>query len=88
MAIQMRRGAYSDLDPSKLVPGEVVIVLSGDPGLYIPVVEEGYIEGDGTGVYVCTETGTVKRLVSQDELNAVLGLLMPDQEEPEPTSDK
>lgn len=80
----MRRGAYSDLDPSKLVPGEVVIVLSGDPGLYIPVVEEGYIVGDGTGVYVCTETGTVKRLVSQDELNAVLGLLMPEQSEPTP----
>lgn len=88
MAIQMRRGAYSDLDPSKLVPGEVVIVLSGDPGLYIPVVEEGYIEGDGTGVYVCTETGTVKRLVSQDELNTLFSLIMPDQSQPEPTSDK
>ena len=88
MAIQMRRGAYSDLDATKLVPGEVVIVLSGDPGLYIPVVEEGYIEGDGTGVYVCTETGTVKRLVSQDELNTLFSLIMPDQSQPEPTSDK
>lgn len=84
MAIQMRRGAYSDLDPSKLVPGEVVIVLSGDPGISIPNLQEGYIVGDGTGVYVCTETGTVKRLVSQDELNAVLGLLMPEQSEPTP----
>ena len=88
MAIQMRRGAYSDLDPSKFVPGEVVIVLEGDPGIYVPVVDEDYIEGDGTGVYVCTETGTVKRLVSQDELNRVYSLLMPDQSQPEPTSDK
>lgn len=88
MAIQLRRGAYSELDATKLVPGEVAIVLSGDPGLSLPNLQEGYIVGDGTGVYVCTSTGTVKRLVSQDELNAVLGLLMPDQEEPEPTSDK
>lgn len=29
MAIQMRRGAYSNLDKSKLVAGEVVIATSG-----------------------------------------------------------
>lgn len=77
MAIQMRRGAYSDLDATKLVPGEVVIVLSGDPGISLPNVQSGYIVGDGTGVYVCTATGTVKRMVSEAELNAVIGLLHP-----------
>ncbi len=77
MAIQLRRGAYSSLDPSKLQPGEVAIVLSGDPGLSIPNLQEGYIVGDGTGVYVCTATGTVKRMVSEAELNAVVGILNP-----------
>ena len=77
MAIQLRRGAYSELDATKLVPGEVAIVLSGDPGLSLPNLQEGYIVGDGTGVYVCTSTGTVKRLVSEAELNAVIGLLHP-----------
>lgn len=77
MAIQLRRGAYSDLDATKLVPGEVAIVLSGDPGISLPNVQEGYIVGDGTGVYVCTATGTVKRMVSEAELNAVIGLLHP-----------
>ena len=31
MAIQNRRGAYADFDPSKLKPGEYAIVQSGDP---------------------------------------------------------
>lgn len=29
MAIQMRRGAYADLDKSKLVAGEIVVSTSG-----------------------------------------------------------
>ena len=85
MAIQLRRGAYSSLDPSKLQPGEVAIVLEGDPGISIPNLQEGYIEGDGTGVYVCTATGTIKRLVSETELNAVIGILIP---EPEPPAEQ
>ena len=85
MAIQLRRGAYSDLDPSSLLPGEVAIVLSGDPGLYLPNVQEGYIVGDGSAMYVCTSTGTIKRMVSEDELNAVFALLIP--QEPEETFD-
>lgn len=84
MAIQLRRGAYTALDPDKFLPGEVAIVLEGDPGLYLPVLQDEPIEGDGTGAYICTETGTIKRLVFQDELNAVLGLLMPEQSEPTP----
>ena len=82
MAIQLRRGAYTALDPDMLLPGEVAIVLSDDPGLYLPVLQDEPIEGDGTGAYICTEAGTIKRLVFQDELNAVLGLLMPEQSEP------
>lgn len=81
MAIQMRRGAYSELDATKLVPGEVAIVLSGDPGLSLPNLQEGYIVGDGTGVYVCTSTGTVKRMVSESELNTVIGILHPQETE-------
>ena len=81
MAIQLRRGAYSELDATKLVPGEVAIVLSGDPGLLLPNVQSGYIAGDGTGVYVCTSTGTIKRLVSESELNTVIGILHPQETE-------
>lgn len=75
MAIRLRRGAYSGLDATKLEVGEVVIVLEGDPGLSLPNLQEGCIEGDGTGVYVCTAKDTIKRLVSQTELDAVIGIL-------------
>ena len=38
MAVQTRRGAYENFDPSKLLAGEWATVLSGDPngGQYHP----------------------------------------------------
>lgn len=57
MAIQNRRGAYVDFDPTKMKPGEFAIVQSGDPN-----------STDGKAVYICTTTGTVRRLVSELEL--------------------
>ena len=75
MAIQLRRGAYTALDPDMFVAGEVAIVLEGDPGLYLPTLQQEPIAGDGTGVYVCIEPGVLERLVSATELNAVVQLL-------------
>lgn len=37
MAIQMRRGAYSDLDKSKLVAGEIVLAQDTD---YVGIAKE------------------------------------------------
>ena len=59
MAIQNRRGSYSDFDPSKLKPGEYAVVQSGDP-----------TSSDGKAVYLCVSAGNVKRLASLDELSA------------------
>lgn len=58
MAIQNRRGAYANFDPTKLKPGEFAIVQSGDPN-----------SSNGKAVYICTATGTVLRLVSELELS-------------------
>lgn len=58
MAIQNRRGAYADFDPSKLKPGEYAIVQSGDPDTT-----------DGVAVYICATAGTVKRLAFGAEIN-------------------
>ena len=58
MAIQNRRGAYADFDPSKLKPGEYAIVQSGDPST---------TEGDA--IYICIKSGTVRRLATADEVN-------------------
>ena len=58
MAIQNRRGAYTNFDPAKMKPGEFAIVQNGDPN-----------SSDGKAVYICTETGVVRRLVSELELN-------------------
>lgn len=56
MAIQMRRGAYAAFDPSKLVPGELAVVLSGDPDVT-----------DGKSLYVCFAAGDVKRVATWED---------------------
>lgn len=58
MAIQNRRGEYVNFDPTKMKPGEFAIVQTGDPN-----------STDGAGIYICTYTGTVKRLVSTLEVS-------------------
>lgn len=57
MSIQMRRGDYTDFDPTKMVPGEFAVVQENDP--------DG---NDGTAVYMCFTAGEVKRLIVDDDL--------------------
>lgn len=57
MAIQLRRGAYSDFDPDKMLPGELAVVTSGDPGA-----------DDGRSVYACFVAGDVKRMATYEDM--------------------
>ena len=57
MAIQHRRGNYSNFDPSKLLPGEPAVVQSGDPSA-----------SDGKAVYVAFAAGDVKRLATHEDI--------------------
>lgn len=57
MAIQLRRGAYADFDPTKMVPAEVGIVTSGDPNT-----------DDGKAAYVAFSAGNVKRIATVDDI--------------------
>ena len=57
MAIQMRRGNGAKFLPSKLLPGEWAVVLNNDP-----------TTGE-RAVYVCFEAGTVKRMVTEEDLS-------------------
>jgi len=61
MAIQMRRGAYTNYDPTKLVPGEIAVVQSGDP-----------IATDGKAVYIAITAGSAKRLILYDEAQSII----------------
>lgn len=56
MAIQHRRGRYEDFDPGKLLPGEIAVVLSGDPA-----------SSSGRSIYVCFQAGTVKRFTTYED---------------------
>lgn len=56
--VQHRRDSYSNFAPSKIKPGEIVIIQSGDPD-----------SSSGQAVYVCIAAGNVKRLATQDELS-------------------
>ena len=58
MAIQNRRGAYTDFNPAKMLPGEYAIVLSGDPS-----------DEDGYAIYMCFASGVVKRLALADQVS-------------------
>lgn len=61
MAIQMRRGGYAHFDPTRMLPGEYAVVLENDP--------DGV---DGYAVYMCYASGVVKRLVSADDVEAMI----------------
>lgn len=61
MAIQMRRGKYELLDPSKLMPGEWAVVLESDP--------------NGTGgrsLYMCFSPGVVKRIATVEDMATII----------------
>lgn len=57
MAIQNRRGAYADFVPSKMLPGEIAVVQSGDTS-----------SSDGKSVYVAFQSGNVKRLATYTDI--------------------
>nr|DAH14475.1 MAG TPA: hypothetical protein [Caudoviricetes sp.] len=57
MAIQSRRGAYGDFDPSKMLPGEWASVLKDDPNAQ-----------DGKAVYMCFSAGNVKRMATYEDM--------------------
>lgn len=57
MAIQMRRGAFKDFDSRKMLPGEIAVILEGDPDTE-----------DGRSIYVCFAPGIVKRFSSYEDV--------------------
>lgn len=57
MAIQMRRGAYTNFNPAKLMPGEWAVVVSGDSGAK-----------DGKVAYICFAAGDVKRVATYEDM--------------------
>ena len=57
MAIQMRRGAYKNFDPLKMLPAEWAIVMSGDP-----------VVSDGKSAWICFTAGVVKRMATYDDM--------------------
>lgn len=67
MAIQMRRGAYSAFDPSKMVPGELAAVLSGDPAVT-----------DGKSLFVTFAAGDVKRLATWEDAAQLIAAALAD----------
>ncbi|WP_343248253.1 hypothetical protein [Diplocloster hominis] len=57
MAIRMRRGAYGDLNPAQLLPGEWAVVLKDDP-----------LCKDGKSVYLCFAGGNTKRIATYEDM--------------------
>lgn len=57
MAIQNRRGSYTNFDPAKMVAGEFAVVRDGDPN-----------SSTGRSVYLCFEPGIVKRLADYEDI--------------------
>ena len=57
MAIQNRRGDYSDFDPQKMVPGEWAVVLSGDPN-----------SERGRAVYMAFDVGEIERMATYEDM--------------------
>lgn len=61
MAIQNRRGNYTDFDPTKMVAGEFAVVQNGDPN-----------GTDGEAVYIAPKAGKAKRLATADEMRNLI----------------
>lgn len=62
MAIQNRRGQYTDFNPSNMVAGEFAVVQSGDENTT-----------SGKAVYMAFGPGDVQRLVTDEEMSAEVG---------------
>ena len=57
MAIQNRRGAYGNFDPTKMVAGEFAVVQDNDPN-----------STTGRSLYICFEPGVVKRVADYEDI--------------------
>ena len=64
MAIQLRSGVYENFDPTKLMQGEVAVVVSGDPNTE-----------DGKALYVCFGQGDVERMSLSNDLDKMKNLI-------------
>lgn len=58
MAIQIRRGDYTNLDADQMLPGEMALVMSGEPDT-----------DDGKSVYMCTGAEEIKRFAMSEDLS-------------------
>lgn len=56
--VQHRRDIYSNFAPSKIKPGEIIMITSGDPN-----------SSSGKAVYACVVAGVVLQLATLDELS-------------------
>lgn len=61
MAIQHRRGSYSNFDKSRLVPGEIAVVLSNDPNT-----------SNHTAAYINFSSTITKRIVMAEDIQEEL----------------
>ena len=57
--IQHRRGDYAYYDPTRVLPGELVVVQGNDPN-----------SDDGKAIYICTVAGDVRRLITESDLES------------------
>ena len=67
MAIQMRRGAYSDFDPTKMLAGEWAIVTGGDPNT-----------ASGRAIYHAFAAGQVERVATYVDAAQIIINAIPD----------
>jgi hypothetical protein len=61
MAIQMRRGAWSQFDPTKMLPGEWAVILSGHPDTL-----------NGQALYHCFAAGSVKQIATIEDAATII----------------
>lgn len=61
MAIQLRRGNYTNFDPSKMRPGEVAVVQTGDPNTR-----------SGKAMYIAPTSNEVKRVAFVDDVEEIV----------------
>ena len=67
MAIQMRRGSYSDFDPTKMLAGEWAIVTGGDPNT-----------ASGRAIYHAFAAGQVERVATYVDAAQIIINAIPD----------
>lgn len=65
--IQMRHGAYTDFDPTKMQVAELAVVTSGDPN-----------SSTGKALYVCVAENDVVRIVDYDDATDIMTSIVSD----------